>query len=181
MALRDQIDKDFCFDRIRKIQQEYRKILIGIDETGDELIRDLLATCADSSGLGIAAPQVGESLRVVIIASAPCLPYPQAPRMEPTPMINARIVERSEKKRPGWEGCLSIPGLRGLVPRHTWVKVDFIDRTGKLRKMRLAGFPAVIMQHELDHLNGIVFTDRVNPTTLVTEKEYHRILAKKKK
>ena len=141
-----------------------------------EIIENLLATCADFNGVGIAAPQIDESARIFIVASHPSPRYPKAPMMKPTPMINPKIVERSRTKKKDWEGCLSIPGLRGLVLRHTWVRVEYTDRKGKLHKAHYSDFPARIFQHELDHLNGIVFTDHAASADLVTEKEYARIM-----
>jgi len=141
------------------------------------LIEDMLVTVADASGVGIAAPQLFESLALFIVASRPNPRYPQAPLLEPTVMINPEILWVADTREMGWEGCLSIPGLRGLVPRSTRLGVRYLDREGNLREEEYADFPARVVQHEFDHLQGIVFIDRIESTRdLVTEKEYLRIL-----
>ena len=137
------------------------------------LIADLMATLRHSNGVGIAAPQVAVSRRLIIIASHPNNRYPHAPKMAPTPMINPQILQRSAKKLKDWEGCLSIPGIRGLVPRHESVEIAYTDCTGKLQYQHLTGFVARIFQHEFDHLEGKVFLDHVESTSdFMTDQEY---------
>ena len=141
------------------------------------LIDDMLVTVADASGVGIAAPQVFEPLSLFIVASRPNVRYPQAPEMEPTAMINPVILWQSDEKEDGWEGCLSIPGLRGLVPRHRRIGVSYLTRRGDLCEAEYADFLARVFQHEFDHVQGTVFIDRVeNSCDLMTEKEYMRRL-----
>jgi len=147
------------------------------DEPVQTLIDNLMATLLQSNGVGIAAPQVAASCRVVIIASRPNPRYPNAPEMEPTVMINPRIVSASEEKVKDWEGCLSVPGIRGLVPRYQAIAIEYCDRQGKLQQQHLTDFVARIFQHELDHLNGLVFLDRLETTQdIVTEQEYLKLL-----
>lgn len=142
------------------------------------LIDDMLATVADADGVGIAAPQVYEPLAICIIASRPNPRYPHAPAMPPTPMINPELMWASDETEKGWEGCLSIPGLRGLVPRHRRVGVRYLTRTGELCEEEFVDFIARVFQHEFDHLHGLVFVDRVVDTReLATEKEYMRIVS----
>jgi peptide deformylase len=143
------------------------------------LVDDLMATVGQANGVGIAAPQVAESCRLFIVASRPNPRYPYAPTMEPTAMINPKILAHSTEVVKGWEGCLSIPGIRGLVPRYQIIEVEYCDRNGKQQKQELTDFVARIFQHELDHLDGIVFLDRMDTTLdLVTEQEYQkRIIA----
>ena len=143
------------------------------------LIDDLLLTVEKSNGVGIAAPQVGRSDRLFIVASRPNLRYPTAPSMEPTAMINPQILAHSDETVKGWEGCLSVPGIRGLVPRYRSIAVEYVDRWGQLQQREFADFVARIFQHELDHLNGLVFLDRVESShDLMTEKEFQqRIVA----
>ena len=141
------------------------------------LIDDMLLTVADANGVGLAAPQVYESLSLFIVASHPNPRYPRAPEMEPTAMINPEILWASDEKETGWEGCLSIPGLRGLVPRHLRIGVRYVTRNGEVREEEYADFLARVFQHELDHVQGIVFIDRVeNTRELMTEREYLRSL-----
>lgn len=147
------------------------------DEPVQTLIDNLMATLLQSNGVGIAAPQVAASCRVVIIASRPNPRYPNAPEMEPTVMINPRIVSASEERVKDWEGCLSVPGIRGLVPRYQAIAIEYCDRQGKLQQQHLTDFVARIFQHELDHLNGLVFLDRLETTQdIVTEQEYLKLL-----
>ena len=148
------------------------------DQPVQTLIDNLMATLLESNGVGIAAPQVAASYRVMIIASRPNPRYPNAPEMEPTVMINPRLVSTSDEMVKDWEGCLSVPGIRGLVPRHQAIAIEYCDRQGKLRQQHLTDFVARIFQHELDHLNGLVFLDRLETTQdIVTDQEYFKLLA----
>jgi peptide deformylase len=142
----------------------------------DRLIADLIATADAANGVGIAAPQVASSLRLFIVASRPSPRYPTAPTMEPTAMINPEIIDRSTEIVRGWEGCLSVPDVRGLVPRYESIEVRYLTKFGNLVQQELTGFIARIFQHELDHLDGILFPDRVETSTdLITEAEYLKI------
>ncbi|MGK7916293.1 MAG: peptide deformylase [Prochloraceae cyanobacterium] len=141
------------------------------------LIDSLIATAASVSGVGIAAPQVSQSYRLFIVASRPNSRYPNAPLMEPTAMINPSILAHSSEIVKDWEGCLSIPGIRGLVPRYQAIEVEYTSQEGQLHRQELKDFVARIFQHELDHLNGIVFVDRLESTlNLFTEQEYLRLI-----
>lgn len=143
-----------------------------------QLVDNLLITVKQANGVGIAAPQVGVSDRIFIVASRPNPRYPHAPEMEPTPMINPKILTRSQESVKGWEGCLSIPGIRGSVPRNQAIEVEYSDRYGKLHKQELTDFVARIFQHELDHLDGIVFLDRLETNhDIITEQEYQKLVA----
>lgn len=145
------------------------------DEHIQQLIDALIATASTSNGVGIAAPQVSESYRLLIVASRPNARYPNAPLMEPTAVINPRIVAHSTEIIKSWEGCLSIPGIRGLVPRYQEIEVEYTSRDGQLHRQELTDFVARIFQHEYDHLDGIVFLDRVEGTQdMMTEQEYQQ-------
>lgn len=148
------------------------------DPAVQALIDDLLATAADANGVGIAAPQVYEPLALFIIASRPNPRYPHAPAMTPTEVINPEVVWVSDETEKGWEGCLSVPGIRGLVPRHRRIGVRYLTRSGELREEEYTDFIARIFQHEYDHVRGIVFIDRVEHSReLITEKEYLRVIS----
>ncbi len=142
-----------------------------------DLIEDMITTLKDSSGVGIAAPQVYESKRIMIIHSFPSPRYPTAPAFGPIALINPKILSKSAKKVDGWEGCLSFPGIRGLVPRHHSVEIEYTDRTGKKFKKVFKDFLARIFQHEFDHLEGIVFLDRIKGKDIITEKEFLKLMA----
>lgn len=93
-------------------------------------------------------------------------------------MINPQIIAHSPEIVKGWEGCLSIPGIRGLVPRHQAIEVEYTSREGQLQRQELTDFVARIVQHEYDHLDGVVFLDRVEITRdLMTEQEYQQRIA----
>ncbi|MEB3337422.1 MAG: peptide deformylase [Leptolyngbyaceae bacterium] len=142
------------------------------------LIDNLLATLLQTSGVGIAAPQVAASCQLLIVASHPNARYPNAPYVEPIAMINPQIMAHSDEQVKGWEGCLSVPGIRGLVPRYSAITVSYTDRDGQSQQQELTDFLARIFQHEYDHLNGILFVDRVESThDLFTEQEYQRQIA----
>jgi peptide deformylase len=144
-----------------------------------KLIDDLITTVIKTDGVGIAAPQLGENHRLFIVASRPNPRYPEAPEMEPMAMINPRITAHTSPVVKGWEGCLSIPGIRGLVPRYESIDIEYNDRYGQLQKQKLTGFVARIFQHEYDHLDGIVFLDRVETTQeMMTEAEYQQRIVK---
>jgi len=152
------------------------KITDPADPVVQALIEDMLVTVADACGVGIAAPQVYEPFSLFIVASRPNLRYPDAPEMVPTAVINPEILWMSDEMEKGWEGCLSIPGLRGLVPRHRRIGVRYLNRKGELREEEYADFLARVFQHEFDHVQGIVLIDRVvSPNELMTEKEYARM------
>ena len=140
-----------------------------------ELIDNLISTVQQANGVGIAAPQVAMGDRIFVLASRPNLRYPQAPKMEPTAIINPRIIANSTETVKDWEGCLSIPGIRGLVPRSRSIKIEYTSRDGQLHRQEFTDFVARIFQHEHDHLDGIVFLDRVESTQeLITEDEYQK-------
>ena len=147
------------------------------DKNLSEFIDCLIATAANANGVGIAAPQVSQSYRLFIVASHPSDRYPYAPSMQPTAMINPQIISHGDEIVKDWEGCLSVPGIRGLVPRYKQIEVEYITREGKLEHQVLTDFVARIFQHELDHLDGKLFIDRIdNEQDIYTEAEYQSII-----
>lgn len=157
---------------------------VGLDGQSDpalqRLIDDLLALTIQSNGVGIAAPQVGIDQRLFIVASRPNARYPEAPAMEPTAMINPRLLDRSDQLLSGWEGCLSVPNQRGWVPRSDAIEVEYWDRWGDRHQAHFQGFIARIFQHELDHLDGILFPDRVEKADdLISEIEFLERLSRR--
>jgi peptide deformylase len=149
------------------------------DQKIQELIENLMATVAQANGVGIAAPQIAESHRLFIVASRPNPRYPNAPEMAPTAMINPKIIAHSTEVVKGWEGCLSVPGIRGFVPRYQAIAVEYIDRNSNLQQQELTDFVARIFQHEYDHLDGILFVDRLESNQdMMTEQEYQERIVK---
>lgn len=120
------------------------------------LADDMLRIMRRANGVGLAAPQIGILQRLIVIAPDD---------MRPTALINPRIV-KMEGEQIGQEGCLSIPGLYGDVKRAQYVEVEAIDRKGRELTFELEGMPARVAQHEIDHLEGVLFIDRVIPETL---------------
>ncbi len=140
-----------------------------------QLIDNLLATVAQAKGMGIAAPQVGVSRRIVIVCCQPNERYPYAPSMPPTAMLNPEIIEHSDVMEKDWEGCLSLPGVRAEVPRYESIRIAYENREGEPQQQSMSGFLARVVQHELDHLDGIVFIDRVESTRdIIMEQEWQK-------
>ena len=138
-----------------------------------QLIKKLQDTLASTEGVGIAAPQISISKQVIIIASRPTLRYPQAPVMEATAMINPSFVVLSEAKEKDWEVCLSIPGIRALVPRYKKIQVKYLDHLGTPIDIVLEDFVARVFQHEFDHLQGKVYLDQLDSNEdIYSESEY---------
>ena len=138
-----------------------RKVAIPIEKIKSketqELIDDLLLTCIDSRGMGIASPQISVSKRLFIMASNPNSRYPNAPKIKPKAIINPEILFYSDEIEKDWEGCLSLPNLRAKVPRSERIEVRYFTRDGEEVQKVLEGFLARIFQHEFDHLNGCIF------------------------
>ena len=145
-----------------------------VDEEIRQLVDDLAETMYDAPGIGLAAPQVGVTKRVTVID----VTDPEEPGGELHPLINPEIVDR-EGSITWEEGCLSFPGLYGEVERSEWVKVRALGRDGEPYEIEGEGILAVAMQHEIDHLDGILFLDRMTPLKRrMARKEYKKIRAK---
>ena len=141
-----------------------------------QIIETLQDTLATTQGVGIAAPQIIISKRIIIVASRPTPRYPSAPLMEPTVMINPTFQTLSDTREKDWEGCLSVPGIRALVPRFTEILTNYTNQQGDLVETRLEGFVARVFQHEFDHLEGKVYLDRVEDNRdIFAESEYFKI------
>lgn len=128
----------------------------------NELLTDMFDTMAASQGAGLAAPQIGVSLRVVIFGVETNRRYPDAEAVPMTVLINPTLYPLGADKESGWEGCLSVPGLRGLVPRYRTLRYTGYDAAGTPIDRTVAGFHARVVQHECDHLDGILYPMRLN-------------------
>jgi len=145
-----------------------------------ELIDDMVITMQEANGIGLAAPQVYESLRLFLINSYKDRDNPDIPETKLRVVINPMIIEVSEETEKGWEGCLSIPKLAGKVSRHTSIKVEYTNRVGKKVKETLENLGARVFQHEHDHIEGILFLDRVkNSKDLATDTAIERRIAER--
>ena len=131
----------------------------------DALITDLFDTMRALDGAGLAAPQIGVDLRVVIFGFKSSPRYPDAPAVPETVLINPVLTPLSEELEEGWEGCLSVPGLRGVVPRFRALRYQGFDAQGQLIDRKVEGFHARVVQHECDHLDGILYPMRVRDFT----------------
>lgn len=131
-----------------------------------ELIQDMRDTMAAASGAGLAAPQIGVSLQVVVFGSGQPNPrYPDAPPVPPTVLINPVLTRIGVEEQLGWEGCLSVPGLRGQVPRWTQLRYQGFDERGTAIDRTVSGFHARVVQHECDHLRGQLYPMRMRDFT----------------
>lgn len=125
------------------------------------LIRDMHDTMDAMDGAGIAAPQIGVSLRVVIFGVGANPRYPDAEQVPYTVLINPQIAQLDSEMEDGWEGCLSVPGMRGIVPRYSRIHYTGFDQYGNTIDRRVSGFHARVVQHECDHLDGILYPMRI--------------------
>jgi len=141
-----------------------------------QIVADMLLTLSQSNGVGMAAPQISESFCIIIIASRPSARYPSAPEMEPVVMFNPKYSVLNDELVKDWEGCLSIPGIRALVPRYKAINVEYHNAEGDLCRIQLNDFVARIFQHEHDHLHGMVYLDRVeNNRDIISETEFFKL------
>ena len=125
------------------------------------LLTDLFDTMQDANGAGLAAPQIGVGLRVVVFGFDSNPRYPDAPQVPPTVLVNPVIEPLGPELEEGWEGCLSVPGMRGMVPRFARIRYRGSDADGAPIERDVDGFHARVVQHECDHLDGILYPMRM--------------------
>lgn len=130
-----------------------------------ELVADMQDTMRAANGAGLAAPQIGVGLRVVIFGFESNPRYPQAEPVPYTVLVNPQLTPLGDELEEDWEGCLSVPGLRGMVPRYAQLLYRGFDPDGALVERRAAGFHARVVQHECDHLDGILYPMRIRDFT----------------
>ena len=126
-----------------------------------QLLINMKDTMADLNGAGLAAPQISVNLRVIIFGVAENSRYPDAEPVPETVLINPEITVLDSEKESDWEGCLSVPKMRGLVPRYKAIKYRGFNAKGELLEREAHGFHARVVQHELDHLDGILYPQRI--------------------
>lgn len=127
----------------------------------ESLLNDMLDTMEALDGAGLAAPQIGVSLRVVIFGVKGNPRYPQAEEVPYTVLVNPRIAALDESMEEAWEGCLSVPGMRGLVPRYRHIRYQGQDQYGSAIERVCSDFHARVVQHECDHLDGVLYPMRI--------------------
>ena len=165
-----------------KILRGPSKIVTNVEASNVKSIAEkLLKTVVKVNGVGIAANQMRSNLRIFVMASHPNRRYPYAPRMKPLVLINPILRANSNKKEKDWEGCLSVPNIRGLVPRWTSVTVAFTNVKGQKEYRTFKGFLARIFQHEIDHLNGLVYLDRMaSNKDLYSQQEFEKRISNRR-
>jgi peptide deformylase len=131
----------------------------------DALLADMRDTMAALDGAGLAAPQIGVSLRVVIFGGDANERYPDAPPVPRTVLVNPELTPLSDEQEEDWEGCLSVPGLRARVPRYRRLRYRGVDERGAPIDRTVEGFHARVVQHEVDHLDGVLYPMRVRDFT----------------
>ena len=159
---------------VRRVLRMGDPLLFQVSESvqefgGTELLRlveDMFDTMAALNGAGLAAPQIGVSLRVVIFGIEANTRYPDAEKVPTTVLINPVIELLTEQTEDGWEGCLSVPGMRGLVSRKTRLRYSGFDQHGHAFTREAQGFHARVVQHECDHLDGILYPMRLKDMRL---------------
>ncbi|MDH3634743.1 MAG: peptide deformylase [Gammaproteobacteria bacterium] len=127
----------------------------------EPLLQDMWETMSDANGAGLAAPQIGVMQRIVIFGYQTNPRYPDAPPIPETVLINPVITPIGEVQEEGWEGCLSVPGMRGIVPRYRDIRYQGYDQYGSRIDREASGFHARVVQHECDHLDGILYPFRI--------------------
>ena len=148
--------------RLLRVAQPVREV--GTPEL-KTLIADMFETMAAANGAGLAAPQIGVDLQLVIFGYASNVRDPDAPPVPPTVLINPVIIALDEEVVDGWDGCLSVPGLRGMVPRHARIRYSGFDPEGRPMERDADGFHARVVQHECDHLIGRLYPTRMTDLT----------------
>ncbi|MCW5298632.1 peptide deformylase [Herbaspirillum lusitanum] len=131
----------------------------------DTLIADMFETMRAVNGAGLAAPQIGVNLQLVIFGFKKNQRYPDAPEVPETVLINPTLTPLSDEQEEGWEGCLSVPGLRGVVPRWSRLRYEGMDEKGNRIDRTVDGFHARVVQHECDHLIGVLYPMRIKDFT----------------
>ncbi len=148
--------------RLLRVAQPVREF--GTPEL-QALVADMFDTMAAANGAGLAAPQIGVDLQVVIFGFERNARYPEAPPVPPTVLVNPLVTPLANEMVEGWEGCLSVPGLRGVVPRHARIRYRGWDQKGALIEREVDGFHARVVQHECDHLIGRLYPTRMTDLT----------------
>ncbi len=144
------------------------------------LIKQMFFTMRRSGGVGLAAPQIGIPLQLAVLRVNKTPIRPHVKSLPPTVIINPEIIKTTEETENDWEGCLSLPKVRGLVPRYKKIKVRYTDENSKTQIREFDGFIARVFQHEIDHLNGTVYVDRMEDMkTLMTFQEFKKRIAGK--
>jgi len=137
----------------------------------DRLVQDLWDSMAAHQGAGLAAPQIGENFRVLVFGFESNPRYPDAPEIPPTVLINPKIEILGETKDEQWEGCLSVPDMRAMVPRYRNIRYHGYNQQGEAFSRDASDFHARVVQHECDHLDGVLYPQRIRDMTTLGYRE----------
>lgn len=162
----------------KKTAQVSKDFLLSDDFA--QLLADLFDSMKHYGGIGIAAPQIGVDRQVAIIELMGFNRYGEEVNLPLTAFINPKITFLTQDEQGFWEGCLSVPGLRGYVERPKKIKVNYLDPKGTEQELIAEGFLATVLQHELDHLEGVLYVDRVkDPKLLTYQEEFEEFIQEK--
>ena len=165
------------------LRQKAKKVSLSFLKTREfkRLISQMFYTMKRANGVGLAAPQIGISLQLAVIQVKPTKLRPNLPTLPKTVIVNPEIISHSKEMVSDWEGCLSFPGVRGEVSRYKKIKVRYTNEQGETITHEHEGFIARVFQHEIDHLNGTVYVDRMEDMkTLMVLKEFKKRILKLK-
>lgn len=162
------------------LRQKAKKVSVAFLKSTkfEKLIAQMFRTMKQSNGVGLAAPQIGISMQLAVIQVQPTKLRPNLESLPKTVIINPKILSHSTQQTTDWEGCLSFEDVRGKATRYNKIKVEYTDEKGKKVTRDLSGFLARVFQHEIDHLNGLVYVDRMKDmkTLMVLDEFKKRIL-----
>lgn len=144
---------------LKKVAQDIKPDYVGLED----LIRDMWETMEQAQGVGLAAPQIGKSIRIFVVDSRPLMEKGQEEEGVRQVFINPHKVEEGGEEWPYEEGCLSIPNVRGDVERPEQIRLKYVDENFEAQERLFSGLNARVIQHEYDHLDGVLFTERLKP------------------
>jgi peptide deformylase len=173
---RTQFGNPILRSKAKKVSYKFFKTI-----KGKKLIKSMIYTMRRDNGVGLAAPQIGQPLSIAVMEMRPSVNRPKLKHKGPIVVVNPRILKHSKNKINGWEGCLSLRAIRAMVPRSKTITVEYYNENGKKITEEATGFWARIFQHEIDHLNGLGYIDRIeNTKTIMMFSEYKKRVLKKK-
>ncbi len=159
---------------LRKRQKRVPNAFLGA-QSFRTLVKKMFFTLHHARGVGLAAPQIGKDMALAVIEVKKTKLRPDVVPLKKTVIVNPKIISYSRVAEYDWEGCLSLKDVRGLVPRAKEITVEYRDGSGKKIIKKLEGFQARVFQHEIDHLNGILYVDRMDDMrTLITKEELEK-------
>lgn len=161
------------------LRQKALEVEFPLNETYKLLYESLLLTLSELGSIGLAAPQINAQSKIIVISSRPNKVYPNEPILEPIIMFNPKLIKASDLFDKYWETCFSIPGIRGSVKRSKEIELEYYDIEGNKQYLVLTNMAARVFQHEYDHLDGILYLDRLESNIdIISEEEYQKMIRK---